>query len=220
MAEPRAPIEPVAAVFDLDGTLVLSDAADRAAWRALFASRGRALAKELLESRILGRRDEDVLGELTSEFPGETPAALAMELSRYEAEQAMPFDAVTGAVELVHRLHRRRVALAVVTSARRVGAEAKLAALGLLGSFSTLVVAEDVAMGKPHPEGYRLACRRLGVDPSQAVGFEDSPSGVAAVKSAGMRCVAVATSHDPLTLGGADLIVPDLATVSWPPQSA
>lgn len=128
----------------------------------------------------------------------------------------MPF----GAVELVHRLHRRGVALAVVISARRVGAEAKLAAPGLLGYFSTLVVAEDVAGGKPHPEGYRLACRRLGVDPSQVVGFEDSPSGVAAVKAAGMRCVALATSHDPRTLDAADLVVPDLATVSWPPDWA
>lgn len=215
LAGPPAPIEPVAAVFDPDGTLVLSDAADRAAWRALFASRGRPLAEQLLESRILGRRDEDVFGELTSEFPGEDPAALAMKLSRYEAERAMPFGAVTGAVELVHRLHRRRVALAVVTSARRVGAEAKLVALGLLGYFSTLVVAEDVTRGKPHPEGYRLACR-LGVNPSRVVGFEDSPSGVAAVKAAGMRCVAVATSHDPRTLDAADLVVPDLATVSWP----
>jgi hypothetical protein len=86
LPEPPAPIEPVAAVFDLDGTLVVSEAADRAAWRALFASRGRPLAEQLLESHILGRRDKDVLDELRSEYHGEDPAALAIELSHYEAE--------------------------------------------------------------------------------------------------------------------------------------
>lgn len=52
------------------------------------------------------------------------------------------------------------------------------------------------------------------------VGLEDSPSAVAAVKTAGVRCVAVAASHDPRTLGAVDLVVPDLATVSWPPDWA
>lgn len=108
--------------------------------------------------------------------------------------------------------------LALVTSADRPYAQGLLRALGLLDAFATLVTGQDVARGKPDPEGYLAACEALGLAPPQVVGFEDSPAGVAAVKCAGMRCVAVATTQPRQVLDAADLVITDfedLEQVDW-----
>ena len=81
--------------------------------------------------------------------------------------------------------------------------------------FTVVVTAGDVTVGKPDPEGYRAACRALGVAPAATVVFEDA-RGVAAAKAASACCVAVATSHGAAELSAADRVVPDLASVSWP----
>jgi sugar-phosphatase len=83
-------------------------------------------------------------------------------------------------------------------------------------AFAVVVTAGDVEVGKPDPEGYARACRSLGVEAPACVGFEDAPAGVAAVKAAGMYCVAVATTHEPDDLSAADRVVAHLTAVSWP----
>jgi sugar-phosphatase len=88
--------------------------------------------------------------------------------------------------------------------------------LGLLGLFTVIVAGGDVRAGKPDPEGYRRASDELAVPPSRCVVFEDSPAGLAAARSAGMYCVAVATTHPRSELGEADRIVSDLTEVTWP----
>lgn len=205
-----------AAVFDLDGTLVRSDDTNRVAWRAFFAARDLELSDELLEGRILGRRGVDVFAELAPLFPGERPADLNAEVLAMELAAGPEPSPVAGAVELVRRLHRDGVPLALVTSAPMGFVRARLEPLGLLHLFPVVVTAEDVRVGKPDPEGYLAGCAGLGVAPAEAVGFEDSPAGVAAVKAAGMRCVAVATNHPPADLAAADFVVPDLTAVQWP----
>ena len=77
-----------------------------------------------------------------------------------------------------------------------------------------LVTAEDVQRGKPEPEAYLLGAQRLGVPPAQCVVIEDAPAGIAAAHAAGMRAIAVATTHDQQALGQADMIVPELASVA------
>jgi len=106
--------------------------------------------------------------------------------------------------------------LALVTSAGRRYAEETLTELGVRPLFSVVVTAGDVTVGKPDPEGYLAAARRLGTAPAACVVFEDAPAGVAAAKAAGMYCVAVATTHPPEDLAGADQVVPDLTKVTWP----
>ena len=78
-------------------------------------------------------------------------------------------------------------------SSRRIpgGDRAGRGAAGIAGDLSTIVTADDVEHGKPHPEGYRLALERLGVDAARTVAFEDTEAGVASAKDAGLYCVAV-----------------------------
>jgi sugar-phosphatase len=74
-----------------------------------------------------------------------------------------------------------------------------------------LVPADEIARGKPDPEGYLTAARRRGGDPAAGGGRADAPAGREAARRAGMRTVALATTHDATALAGADLLVPSLA---------
>lgn len=100
---------------------------------------------------------------------------------------------------------------AVVTSATRRLAEARLGAVGILPK--TLIAADDITRGKPDPEPYLLAARTLGVDPAHCVVFEDAPAGLQAGRAAGMRTVALAATHQAHELT-ADLVVEDLSALS------
>ncbi|MGZ4604418.1 MAG: HAD family hydrolase, partial [Kineosporiaceae bacterium] len=93
--------------------------------------------------------------------------------------------AMPGARELLDRLDRRGLLWAVVTSADLRLALARLEAAGITPPL--LVTVEDVSLGKPDPEGYLQAARRLGVEPSASLVVEDSEPGIAAARSAGMR---------------------------------
>ena len=210
---------PWAAVFDLDGTLVNSEPRSQAAWRRVFASHG-VPADEALIKSFAGRRGTDVLAELAHAFPGQELRSLiaeAQEIVATATDPAIPpVTPVPGAAALVRRIHRRGCPLGLVTSARRRYAERTLAVGGLLGLFAAVVTAEDVAVGKPDPEGFRRASAMLAVPPARCVAFEDSPAGVAAATAAGMTCVGVATTHAPAELAAAHRVVADLTAVGWP----
>jgi sugar-phosphatase len=218
MVERRSgPGEPArAAVFDLDGTIVDSEPRGLLALRRLFDDY-RVRYDEALLRRFVGRRGPEVFAELDHLFPGRHPAQLSAEVEAYFHEPGQsPPPALPGAIELAGEIHRQGDPLALVTSAGHDHAVPTLNRLGLLGLFSVIVAGDDVTLGKPDPEGYRLASAELGVPPWRCVAFEDSPAGLAAARAAGMYCVAVATTHEPSELAGADRIVADLTQVTWP----
>ena len=211
---------PAAVVFDLDGTLVLSEHRNRITWTAFFRRYGIEPDEELL-THVTGRRSLDSLAELTHLFPGRTLDDLVTEVWEVEAGLDLPrIEPTPGAADLVRRIAATGTPLAVVTSAQRPYTDAVLSDLGVRALFPVVVTAEDVHTGKPDPEGYLLACSRLHVDPRDALAFEDSPAGVAAVKAAGLRCVAVTTTQPAGSLSAADAVVTDLAAVDWPPTLA
>jgi HAD superfamily hydrolase (TIGR01549 family) len=95
-----------------------------------------------------------------------------------------------GAVELVDRL-RGRIPLALASNSGREVVDTALTTAGLTEAFDAIVTADDVATGKPAPDVYLLACERLGVRPEDSLALEDTPSGIAAAKAAGLACIAV-----------------------------
>jgi HAD superfamily hydrolase (TIGR01509 family) len=205
-----------AAVFDLDGTLIDSEARSRESWLHVFQTRGLPADEELIRS-FIGRRGVDMHELLLARLPEHDPAELmAATSAHFHAPHQPPLTALPGAVRLVRSIATAGDPIGLVTSAGRRYAEASLQDLGIRELFAVVVTAEDVRAGKPDPEGYRAACRALGAAPAACVVFEDAPAGVAAAKAAGAYCVAVATSHDAADLRAADQVVPDLAGISWP----
>lgn len=209
-----------AAVFDLDGTLIDTEPRNRVMWSRLFDAHGAPYDDAVIAS-FAGRRGREVLQELAHLFPGRTVEELFEQALSYGRLPGLPDSApVPGAIPLLRSLAGAGVPLAVVTSGQRGYAEGLLAELGVRDLLDVVVTAGDVAAGKPHPEGYLTAARDLGVPPPAAVGFEDAPAGVAAVKSAGMTCVGVGTTQPPGALAGADHVVADLNDVDVVPGPA
>ncbi len=140
-------------------------------------------------------------------------------LDRYETE--LPI--VPGAVAAVRRLVAGGLRLALASSSNRELIDAVLRRLGLSELFSVAVSSEEVARGKPAPDVYLEAARRLGLDPARCAAVEDSASGIRAAHAAGMRVIVYPNRHYPPAadaLALADVVVdsleeltPDLATL-------
>jgi beta-phosphoglucomutase-like phosphatase (HAD superfamily) len=119
-----------------------------------------------------------------------------------------------GVAELVERLHGR-LPLAVASNSDLDLIELGLARIGLRDRFGHLVSASDVPRAKPWPDVYLEVCRRLGVEPRDAIGFEDSPAGVDALRAAEMTSVGVCAAGQ-FRLDRADHVVGWLSEVlAW-----
>jgi sugar-phosphatase len=195
-----------AILFDMDGTLVDSTACVTRVWRVWAQKHNVDLAWLLRISH--GRRTEDTLREIAPhlDIEAEVRSIDAVELETREGIQP-----VAGALPLVASLGGRR--WAVVTSAGRELATVRLQAAGL-PLPPVMVSSEDVAYGKPDPEGYLRAASLLGLPASECVVVEDAPSGILAAQKAGMRVLALSTTYAPEDLLGAP-VVPDFHAVRF-----
>lgn len=100
-----------------------------------------------------------------------------------------------GALELIAALRQHGIPLAVASSSRAGWVAACLERIGLAGAFDAVVSGSDIEQGKPAPDIYLLAARRLGLQPSRCLAIEDAPAGIRAAKAAGMTCWAVRTPY-------------------------
>lgn len=194
MNPPALTLTARAVLFDMDGTLVDSTSIVEQVWGDLSARYGLDYAEILRTSH--GVQAIDTVRRFAP--AGSDVEAITAELGRMELAETRGIVAVPGATELLASLPAESVAL--VTSAFQGLAEVRMAAAGLAMPAAT-VFAADVTRGKPDPEGYLRAAALLGVDPADAVVFEDAPAGIAAGLAAGIRTVAVGPNTGPLPEG-------------------
>ncbi|MGW7546666.1 HAD family hydrolase [Streptomyces sp. NPDC054770] len=195
-----------ALLFDNDGTLVSSLESVERCWTRWAAEYG--VTEEFARVELHGRPAADIVADL---LPADLVPEAVARVEQLEVED-VPDDGVhllPGTAAFLAAVPADR--WAVVTSATRRLAEARLEAVGIRPK--TLVCADDITRGKPDPEPYLLAARQLGVDPAHCVVFEDAPAGLQAGRAAGMTTVALATTHQAHELD-ADLVVEDLSALS------
>jgi sugar-phosphatase len=188
---------------DLDGVLVDSQASIMRAWRSWGRRHGlEAAAVEAVEH---GRPSGEIVAALA---PGLDAAEESRALDALQAEDTADVVALPGAADLLRTFGPDGVA--VVTSCTGPLAQARLRAAGLEPP-PVVVTADRLRRGKPDPEGYLLAARALGAAPSECVVLEDAPAGVEAGRAAGMRVVALLTTHAAEELAAADELVASVA---------
>jgi beta-phosphoglucomutase len=197
-------------LFDLDGTLTDTDALHFAAYGDLLAPFGKSITLETYKQRILGAVNSATMAWLLPDEDAEEMSQRKERLFRARVAELTP---TVGLGPLLAWAATLGLRTAVVTNAMRPNTELMLRALGLDTRFDTIVIADELARGKPDPLPYATALERLGTTASQALAFEDSRAGIASAVGAGVETVGLTTGLDAATLraAGARIAVPDFA---------
>lgn len=191
-----------AILFDLDGVLVDSRAVVERTWARWAARHGLELGE--IVQKAHGRRTIETVREVAPQLDAAEEVAW---IESDEVNDTKGLVALPGAASALHALPDKRRAL--VTSGGRAFAERRMRAAGL-PIPAVVIAAEDVAMGKPAPDGYLLAAARLAVDPGECVVIEDAPPGIAAGRAAGATVIALTTTFEASQLTDAHVTVTSL----------
>jgi sugar-phosphatase len=175
-------------LFDMDGTILTSIAGAERVWAAWAKRHG--LDVEAFLPTIHGVQSVETIRRLN--IAGIDPAVEAAEITRREIEDVEGIDPIPGSRAFLSALPAER--WAVVTSAPLALATARLNAANLPAP-PVIVTAEDVQNGKPAPDCFLLAARRLGTSASQCLVFEDSGPGISAAEAAGADVVVITSTH-------------------------
>lgn len=208
MPEPNNHLHAV--VFDMDGVLIDSHPAHRAAWQEFLRLMGREVSELELAFILDGRKRTEILRHFFGDLDDQELQDYGRrkdEIFRGMERQIAP---VRGVLDFITELNRRGIAMAVATSASEIRTFSTIERMGLGGSFEAVITASDVLAGKPDPAVYRLACGRMGIVPFAALAFDDATAGIEAAKSAGMRCIGVASNGLSASLlrSGAEIVIP------------
>lgn len=192
----RLPRRPKAVVFDLDGTLIDSEALVLGAYTAATARFGVPFSHAQFLT-LVGQHREATEGKLREYFgAGVHLPDFFAEVTARIGDSCAPLK--PGAMEVLEAIASRGAPIALCTSSGRPWVDRHFTAHGLHPRFRAIVTRTDVVNGKPHPEPYLKAAAALGYDPGDILAVEDSPTGFASAHAAGM-----------MTLLVPDLIQPD-----------
>lgn len=178
-------------IFDCDGTLADTMPLHYRAWTRIVGELGGSFPKELFY-QLGGKPTAQILSLLRDEYGlkvGDVQAA-AERKEQYFLEMIGEVKPIEAVVNIARRWHGIRP-LAVASGGFRRQIEKTLDVLGIRPLFQAVVCVEDYTRGKPFPDPFLEAARRLSVPPAQCLAFEDSPLGVQAARAAGMQCVVV-----------------------------
>ena len=180
-------------LFDCDGTIADTMPIHYRAWSQAMKDFGGTFPEELFY-QWGGMPTAVIVEKLNAKFG----LSLDVEATVHRKErhyldnvhQVLP---VVPVLDIAKGLHGVKP-LAIASGGHREMVEATLNAIGIIGMFDAIVCAEDYERGKPFPDPFLLAARRIGVPPEDCLVFEDSPTGVEAAKAAGMHYVFVPTA--------------------------
>jgi beta-phosphoglucomutase len=205
-------------LLDMDGVVVDSEPILLEAVSRLFAEKGIPVGPADCQP-FFGTGEDHLLEGVAAkhgvalDFPRDLDRLYALYLELIPGR----LKALPGVFDFLAEARRRRLKVALASSAAAIKVEHNLREVGLtFSSFDAVVDAKDVQRKKPHPDIFLTAAQRLGLPPAACLVVEDAVAGVEAAKAAGCRCLALTTSFPAERLTAADWITSDLAHV--PPE--
>lgn len=203
-----------AVIWDMDGVIADTASYHFKAWQTVF-SRRKARFTEQDFRRNFGRRNDTIIRNTVRGITAEDLEAIAAEKdAEFRRRVAENVKALPGAIEMIRSLREQGIKNGIASSAPMENIDLIIRALGIRDYFQAIVWGGEVTEGKPSPQGYLLAARKLGVRLENCLVVEDAIDGVAGAKRAGMKCLAVTYNHSRESLREADLVVDTLESVS------
>ncbi len=190
-----------AVLFDLDGTLANTDPIHFQVWQTLLAPHGMTVDQKFYDRHISGRLNPDIVRDLLPQLSTAEGAAFSADKeAQFRTMAANQLQRMPGLSDFLHHIQQQDYPTALVTNAPRSNAEFMLQTLALEGVFHPVIIADDLPKGKPDPLPYQTALNQLGLQPDEALVFEDSPTGVRAATAAGIPTIGVTSTHSDATL--------------------
>jgi beta-phosphoglucomutase len=199
-----------ALIFDFNGTLSDDEHLMEAVTAEVLSRYGPAPTHQQYVDRLAGLSDE----AMVRTWLGDRDDLAAIVAERIDGYRRLAVDGSTigPAMRAVVELAASLAPVAIVSGAARAEIEPVLEAAGIARLFTTVVTSDDVSHGKPHPQGYLIALRRLestlpGLAAGEVVVIEDTEAGVTAAKAAGMRCLGLVGTMPAVRLAAADEVI-------------
>ncbi|MDF9799820.1 beta-phosphoglucomutase [Catalinimonas alkaloidigena] len=203
----------LAIIFDMDGVIVDNHQFHLKSWLQFFEEHNISMTEEEYKQKVNGRTMEEILTKIMGkDLSKQKLRDLGEEKEKVYRDMYRPhIKATDGLPEFLEELKVRNVPRAVATSAPPPNVDFTMENTGLRLFFSTIIDDTMVNKGKPDPEVYLTAAKKLDMKPEQCIVFEDAILGIQAGKNAGMKVIAVATTHsrEELEAGEADYVVDD-----------
>lgn len=203
-----------AVIWDMDG--VIADTAPHhfKAWQQVFKKRDMDFTEADFQ-RNFGQRNDTIIRNVLGDIAQSEVDAIAGEKEKsFRQIVRHNIKPLPGAIELIKSLREHGFRLALASSAPMENIQLVLGGLGISNCFQAIVWGREVKEGKPSPQGFLLAAKKLGVAPGNCIVIEDAIAGVTAAKRAGMHCLAVTNTHPRAKLIEADLVVDTLEAVT------
>ena len=197
-----------ALIFDMDGTMVDSMPWHAKSWVEFTRRHGIAIEVEDLLARTTGRNGHECMRELFArEIEEQESLRLVHEKESIYRELFAPvFAEVAGFRAFARQAAGKGLKIGVGTAGDRHNIAFAFSHLALEPAPHAVVGGDEGLPGKPEPAIFLEAARRMGVDPADCIVFEDAPFGIEAARRAGMRAVAICTSHTPQQLAGPHVV--------------
>lgn len=203
--------EKFAVLFDMDGVIIDSNPYHKDAWMAFCRRYQVELKEEDVPKYIYGKTNKMALVDVFQrEFSPEESFRMSEEKEAiYRDLHRADISLIKGLPALLESFQQHQVPLAVCTNAPVANLDFMLEETGIRPYFQVLIDASKVSKGKPDPEIYLKAAQMLGISPDRCIVMEDSTVGVEAGLRAGMKVVAITTTHSRQELSHTHLVIDD-----------
>lgn len=199
-----------AVIFDMDGVISSTEIMQSTAESRVLAKIGIKMDPETIVKNYSGFKADEALKAILRKYQIKADIEQLLK-ERWDIvyNELLPqgFPVVQGVKELIEDLKQKGFILAIASAAPLKFVNAVIAKLGLVEDFSIITSGDEVKVGKPDPTTFLLTAQKINTKPQNCLVIEDAPAGVIAAKVAGMKCIAITTTHIREELNGADKII-------------